>query len=327
MNWIGKNVLVTGAGGFIGSHLVERLVEIGAKTSAFVHYNAQGSAGWLDQSPQRTEFEIIAGDICDRDTLARAVKGKEVIFHLAALIGIPYSYEAPYSYVRTNVEGTLNLLRVCLEADVERVIHTSTSEVYGTSKSDFIREDHVLQAKSPYSASKIGADKLAEAFYFSYHLPVSIMRPFNTYGPRQTPRAIIPTIIQQALTKNEIRLGNLEPKRDFTLVTDTVDGFIRMAETGKTVGETIHIGSGKAISIGELATLILTLMNCEKAIVSDSERFRPEKSEVDYLCADIANAKKLIGWEPRHLLREGLMETINWMERNLGSYQQTAYRI
>ena len=257
MSLAGKRVLVTGAGGFIGSHLVERLVQIGARTRGLVRYNSAGSWGWIEELPVKSDVEVILGDIRDPDSLRRAVQSVDVISHLAALIAIPYSYHAPLAYVRTNVEGTLNLLQTSLDAGVRLVVHTSTSEVYGTARYVPIDEDHPLQGQSPYSASKIGADKMAEAFHSSFGLPVAIIRPFNTFGPRQSARAVIPTIITQALTQPAVRLGSLKATRDFNYVADMVEGFTLIAECPKAVGQVINIGSGQEVSISHLVTTIL----------------------------------------------------------------------
>jgi NAD dependent epimerase/dehydratase len=327
MEWSHQKVLVTGAGGFIGSHLSERLVEMGARTRALVHYNSNNSWGWLDQSPHKTDMEVIAGDIRDRDSLRKAVQGVDVIFHLAALIAIPYSYHSPVSYVRTNVEGTLNVLQMALEAGVQKVVHTSTSEVYGTARYVPIDEDHCLQGQSPYSATKIGADKLAEAYHLAFGLPVATIRPFNTYGPRQSTRAIIPTIITQAETKSIIRLGSLEPTRDFNFVKDTVRGFVTMAEHPEAVGKVINIGAGREISIGDLVNMILKLLGKDIPVISDDQRIRPPGSEVERLCAGNGKARSTVGWEPRYTLKQGLTETIEWMHQNLGFYRPGAYTI
>jgi NAD dependent epimerase/dehydratase len=327
MNWSGKRVLVTGAGGFIGSHLTERLVEEGATVRGMVHYNAQGSRGWLDDSKHRNEIEILAGDICDRDSVNHAVKGVNVVFHLAALIGIPYSYDAPGSYVRTNVEGTLNVLRCGLETGVERVVHTSTSEVYGTARREPIDEEHPLQGQSPYSASKIGADKLAESFHLSFELPLVTVRPFNTFGPRQSARAVIPTIITQCLTRKDIRLGNLDPTRDLNYVGNTVDGFLRAGSVDAAIGKTINIGSGQKISIGDLAKLIASMTGRTITIEHDDKRSRPIKSEVGCLLADNTLARKLLGWEPRVGLKEGLKFTIEWIGKNLERYRPNEFSV
>jgi dTDP-glucose 4,6-dehydratase len=318
-------VLVTGAGGFIGSHLTERLVENGADTRAFVHYNSLGRWGWLDYSPVKSEIEVIAGDIADRDRVKQAVQGVDIVFHLAALIGIPYSYHAPLSYIRTNIEGTLNVLQAALENNVERVVHTSTSEAYGTARYVPIDEGHPLQGQSPYSATKIGADRLAEAFHCSFGLQVVTLRPFNTYGPRQSDRAVIPTIITQCLEGNVVRLGNLSPTRDFTYVADTVEGFIRAAQSEKAIGHTINTGTGREISIGDLARKIAGLMDRAIEIQCEQERVRPEGGEVERLCASNALARKLLGWEPKHTLDEGLCLTIDWIEEHRDSYRAEEY--
>lgn len=325
MNWSGKRALVTGAGGFIGSHLTERLVEVGARTRALVHYNALGTWGWLDHSPLRNDIEVIAGDICDRDSLRQAMQGVEVVFHLAALIAIPYSYHAPASYVRTNVEGTLNVLQVARELVVERVVHTSTSEVYGTARYVPMDEAHPLQGQSPYSASKIGADKLAEAFHASFNLPVVTIRPFNTFGPRQSARAVIPTIISQCLTRETVRLGSLHPTRDLNYVANIVEGFLKAALIPAAVGRAINLGSGREISIGEVAEMIGRLAGRPVNIESDARRLRPDKSEVERLLADNTLARTLLGWQPTLSLEEGLERTIAWMQQNLERYRPDVY--
>ena len=327
MNWKGKKVLVTGAGGFIGSHLTERLVEMGADVRAFVHYNSLGAWGWLDESPVREDIEVVAGDVCDRDSVRQVMGDREVVFHLAALIGIPYSYHAPISYVRTNIEGTLNVLQCARELDVERVIHTSTSEAYGTARYVPINENHPLQGQSPYSATKIGADKLAEAFHLSFGLPVVTVRPFNAFGPRQSARAVIPTIITQCLTGDVIRLGNLHPTRDLTYVSDTVEGFILAASTSAAIGRTINIGSGREISIGDLAKLVVRLIGRPINIESEEKRVRPAKSEVARLVADNTLARELLGWEPTVSLEEGLKHTIEWIQQHLRRYRPDVYTI
>lgn len=327
MNWAGKKVLVTGAGGFIGSHLTEALVRLGAKTRALVLYDSLGAAGWLDESPVRNEIEIIAGDICDRDTVKQAAQGTEIVFHLASLIAIPYSYFAPESFVRTNVEGTLNVLRVAREAGVGLVVHTSTSEVYGTARYVPINEEHPLQAQSPYAASKIGADKVAEAFSLSFNLPVVTVRPFNTFGPRQSARAVIPTIISQCLNGSIVRLGSLEPTRDLNYVSNTVDGFLKSAATPAAVGQTINLGSGREISVGELAKLIAHLCGREVTIEADPQRIRPGKSEVERLLADNTLAGTLLNWKPGVTLEDGLTKTIEWMRQNAHRYRPDVYAI
>jgi len=325
MNWTSKKVLVTGAGGFIGSHLTERLVELGANTRAFVRYSSTGSWGWLDQSPLKNEFEVVLGDIRDQDTVANALKDVEVVFHLAALIAIPYSYHAPLSYVRTNVEGTLNVLQGAQRMGTAVVVHTSTSEVYGTARTVPIDENHPLQGQSPYSATKIGADKIAESFYLSFGLPVVTIRPFNTFGPRQSARAVIPTIVTQALNGAEVRLGSLEPTRDLNFVADTVEGFIKAAETPKAIGEVINLGTGREISIGDLASLILKLMNRDLPVSLESIRVRPENSEVDRLCADSRKGQSILGWTPKYSLEEGLTATIEWIRENSERYRTGIY--
>lgn len=323
--WAGRPVLVTGAGGFIGSHLVERLVGLGARVRAFVRYTSDGGWGWLDHSDVKGEIEVVLGDVQDAESVERAVGGNDVVFHLAALIAIPYSYSAPLSFVRTNVEGTLNVLQAARKAGVARVVHTSTSEVYGTAVRVPIAEDHPLQGQSPYSASKIGADKVAEAFFQSYRLPVATVRPFNTYGPRQSARAIVPTIVTQALASSEVRLGNLAPTRDLTFVGDTVDGFVRLADCPDAVGHVVNLGTGREISVGDLAELILRLVGREIPIVTEDERIRPAGSEVERLCADASRARALTGWEPSWALEDGLGKTISWIGENLDRYRVGAY--
>ena len=325
MNWKGKKVLVTGAGGFIGSHLAEKLVELGADVRGLVHYNALGTWGWLDHSDVRNEIDVIAGDIRDRDSVSLAVRGVDTIFHLAALIAIPYSYEAPLSYVRTNIEGTLNVLQAARNMDVASIVHTSTSEVFGTARYVPIDEKHPLQGQSPYAASKIGADKLAEAFHLSFQLPVVTVRPFNTFGPRQSARAVIPTIITQCLKDKSVALGNLEPTRDLNYVSDTVEGFLRAAATGKAVGQTVVLGSGQEIRIKDLVELIAGLIGRSVDIKSDPKRIRPQDSEVERLVADNRLAHKLLGWKPRTTLEDGLKKTIEWVEAHLERYRPGTY--
>ena len=327
MNWSGKRVLITGAGGFIGSHLTERLVEAGASTRAFVHYNALGTWGWLDQLPVREEVDVFAGDICDRDSVQKAMQAVDIVFHLAALIAIPYSYQAPVSYVHTNIEGTLNVLQAAREMDVESLIHTSTSEVYGTAQYVPIDEKHPLQGQSPYSASKISADKMVEAFCLSFNVPAVTIRPFNTFGPRQSARAVIPTIITQCLTGEMVHLGNLVPTRDLNYVANIVDGFVRAGATSGIVGKTINLGSGREISIGDLANLIAKLIGKPIHIEQDKERLRPDGSEVDRLLADGNLAQTLLGWSPRIGLEEGLQQTIEWVEQHMERYRKNVYII
>lgn len=325
MNWRGKRVLVTGAGGFIGSHLVERLIELGADLRCFVRYTSRGETRFLEVI--KDKVEIVAGDLRDSDAVEEAVRGREVVFHLGALVGIPYSYLHPREVVETNIIGSLNILLASRNQRVEKVIHTSTSEVYGTAKYVPIDEAHPLQGQSPYSASKIGADKIAESFYNSYDLLVAIARPFNAYGPRQSARAVIPTIITQALTSGEIKLGNTLPTRDFTYVSDTVEGFIKIATSSASVGEVINIGSGYEISIGDLVNKIVGLIGGDIQVVVDQARVRPEKSEVDRLWADNYKAKRLIGWEPKVSLEEGLERTIDWIKGSLDTYRPEEYSI
>jgi NAD dependent epimerase/dehydratase len=323
----GKKVLITGAGGFIGSHLTERLVTAGAQTRALVHYNAFGNWGWLDNSPLKQEVQVIAGDICDRDCVKEAIKDCEVVFHLAALIAIPYSYRAPGSYVRTNVEGTLNVLQACREVGVVRLVHTSTSEVYGTARYVPIDEKHPLQGQSPYSASKIGADKIAEAFHLSFNVPVVTVRPFNTFGPRQSARAVIPTIITQCLSGEIIRLGSLNPTRDLNYVSNTVDGYLSAACSPNAIGKTVNLGTGREISIGDLAKLISEILGCRVAIETENARMRPEKSEVERLLADNSLAKQVLGWTPKVNLEQGLSLTVDWIRRNMNNYRSGVYVI
>jgi NAD dependent epimerase/dehydratase len=327
VSWIAKKVLVTGAGGFIGSHLAESLVELGAEVRAFVHYNALGSWGWLDSSPLKNSMEVFAGDICDRDSVVTAVENCDVIFHLAALIAIPYSYHAPASYVRTNVEGTLNVLQAAREIGVERLVHTSTSEVYGTARSVPIAETHPLQGQSPYSASKIGADKMAEAFHLSFGVPVVTVRPFNTFGPRQSGRAVIPTIISQCLAGKTVKLGSLHPTRDLNFVTNTASGFIKAAEANQAVGKTYNLGSGREISIGSLAELIINLTGSKTSIEADENRIRPEGSEVERLLADASLANSELGWKPEVNLEEGLKRTIAWIQENKERFRPDVYTL
>lgn len=327
MNWENKKVLITGAGGFIGSHLTEKLVELGADVRAFIHYDALGSHGWLDSSHLKNKMEVLAGDICDRDSVLNAVKGRDIVFHLAALIAIPYSYHAPASYVRTNIEGTLNILQSARTHGTERVIHTSTSEVYGTARYAPIDESHPLQGQSPYSASKIGADKIAESFFLSFGTPVVTVRPFNTFGPRQSARAVIPTIITQLLAGNKVRLGNLNATRDLNYVTNTVDGFVAAAETPAALGKTMNLGSNREISIKDLAELIAGIMNKPLTIETESIRLRPDGSEVERLIAKNQLAFDVLGWRPKITLEKGLERTIAWMSKHLDRYRPEVYAL
>jgi dTDP-glucose 4,6-dehydratase len=327
MDWRGKVALVTGAGGFIGSHLTERLIESGARVRAFVHYNALGTHGWLDSSETASRAEVVAGDLTDRDSVRGAMHGVDVVFHLGALIAIPYSYRAPSSYVRTNIDGTLNVLESARELEVERVVHTSTSEVYGTARYVPIDENHPLQGQSPYAATKIGADKIVEAFHLSYGIPVVTIRPFNTFGPRQSARAVIPTIISQAFAGDVVRLGNVRPTRDLNFVANTIDGYLAAAVAPAAIGQTINLGSGREISIGDLAELIGSLMNRALRIESDEDRLRPDASEVERLCASNERALALLGWTPHVSLEDGLRRTIAWIEANMDRYRTGVYAV
>lgn len=312
-------VLITGAEGFIGSHLTESLVRAGYDVRAFVLYNSFNSWGWLDRcgADVKDKFEVFAGDIRDPNGVRTAMKGCDAVLHLAALIAIPYSYHSPDTYVDTNIKGTLNVVQAARDLDIARVIHTSTSEVYGTARFVPITEEHPLQGQSPYSASKIGADQIAMSFYASFATPVTILRPFNTYGPRQSARAVIPTIITQiADGSRKIKLGSIHPTRDFNYVTDTVAGFLAALESNQGIGEVINIGSNFEVSIGEVARIIAEVMDVRIEIITDEQRLRPEKSEVERLCASNVKANELLGWKPQFAgldgLRRGLIETVNW---------------
>lgn len=329
MDWKEKKVLVTGAGGFIGSHLVEKLVDLGAKVRAFVRYNSRNDWGLLEILPEHTrrQIEVITGNLRDSESVRTAVKDVQIVFHLGASIAIPYSYGNPRDAVETNIIGTLNVLNAVKEYEVEKMIQTSSSEVYGTAVYVPIDEKHPLQAQSPYAASKIAADKLAESFYLSYDLPVATIRPFNTYGPRQSARAVIPSIIIQLLSSDIVSLGSLFPTRDFLFVEDTVDGFIKMAESPLTVGEVVNVGTGSEISINDLAKKIMSIVGKEANIVSEDERIRPLASEVKRLVADNTKAKKLMGWEPKISLDEGLCRTIEWVSKSLNRYKVGIYNV
>ena len=322
-----KKILVTGAGGFIGSHLTERLVELGANVNAFLRYNSRNDWGLLEllTKEKLDKIEVVMGDLKDADAVRHAAKDIDIIFHLGSLIAIPYSYIHPRETIETNIIGTLNVLMAAKEHEVEKIIHTSTSEVYGTAKYVPIDEKHPLQGQSPYSASKIGADKIAESFCLSYHLPLAIIRPFNTYGPRQSSRAVIPTIITQALTKEKIFLGSLHPTRDYTYVKDVVEAFIKVAESPKSIGEVINIGSNFEVSIGTLAEKIISLIGKNVEIVSDSSRIRPPKSEVERLWCDNRKARELLGWSPITSLEEGLNKTVDWISDNIYLYKPELY--
>lgn len=327
MNWNGKRVLVTGAGGFIGSHLAERLVAEGARVRAFVRYTSTNQRGWLDGTPASEQMEIYAGDIRDSGNVMRAMEDCDVVLHLAALIAIPYSYVAPDSYVRTNIDGTLNVLEAARRLGTPRVVHTSTSEVYGTALRVPIDESHPLQGQSPYSATKIAADKLAESYYRSFELPVVTIRPFNTFGPRQSMRAVLPTIIAQALAGTEIRLGSLTPTRDLNFVSNTVDGFLLGASVEGIEGETINLGTGREISVGELAQQILKLVGRDLPIHSEEQRMRPERSEVNRLLADNTRALEKLGWAPRVEFEDGLQQTVDWVRENIDTSRAHVYTV
>jgi len=331
-----RKVLVTGAAGFIGSHLAEELVRRNFGVRAFVHYNSLGSQGWLDSAaPEiRDQLDVFAGDIRDPNGVRTAMKGCDAVLHLAALIAIPYSYHSPDTYVETNITGTLNVLQAARDLDVSHVVHTSTSDVYGTAQAVPITEEHRLQGQSPYSASKIGADQLALSFERSFGTPVTVVRPFNAYGARQSARAVIPTIITQiAAGSRNVKLGSIHPTRDFTYVGDTVEGFIAALGSKAGIGEVINIGSGFEISIGDTAKTIASLMGATIEIEQDAVRLRPERSEVDRLCASNAKAQKLLGWSPRlsgiEGFRDGLKQTVAWFTRaeNLSRYRENVYNL
>ena len=323
-----KNVLVTGAAGFIGSHLTERCVESGYKVKAFVRYNSKGNYGWLESSPYKNDIEFITGDIRDYDSVYNAVKGCDTVFHLAALIGIPYSYVSPMAYIKTNVEGTYNIVQSCREQGTENILVTSTSETYGTAQYVPIDEKHPLVGQSPYSASKIGADQMALSYYLSFNSPVKIVRPFNTYGPRQSARAVIPTIITQLLSgKTEIKLGHTTPTRDLTFVKDTANGFLAIAQNPAFNGTVTNIGMKDEISVGDLALMIAKLMNKNISILTDSQRVRPDKSEVERLFCDNTKIVSNTNWRPQHTLEEGLKQTIKFLESNLHLYNPDVYNV
>ncbi len=329
MDWTNRTVLVTGAGGFIGSHLTERLIDEGAQVRAFIRYTSRGDLGMLNLLPadKLAAVQVIGGDLRDVEAVRGAVKGVDTIFHLGALIAIPYSYVHPREVIEVNVLGTTNVLMAARDFAVRRMVHTSTSEVYGTAQYVPIDEQHPLQGQSPYSASKIGADKIVESFVRSVELPVATLRPFNTYGPRQSARAVIPTIITQALARDEIRLGSLTPQRDLTFVADTADGFMRMATHDAAVGQEVNIGADATISIGELVQKILRIVGRELPIVSEEQRMRPAGSEVLRLWADNRKAGALIGWRPRVSLDEGLARTVDWIRGNLSRYRPGVYEV
>jgi len=325
-----KKVLVTGADGFIGSHLVELLVEKGYDVKAFVYYNSFNTWGWLDTLPKEKldKIEVFCGDIRDPNGVREAMKGVDTVFHLAALIAIPFSYHSPDSYVDTNIKGTLNVLQAARDLKLERVLVTSTSEVYGTALYVPIDEDHPLQGQSPYSATKIGADQLALSFYRSFNLPVTLVRPFNTFGPRQSARAVIPTIITQLLAgKEEIKLGSLTPTRDFNYVKDTANGFLEIALSDKTIGEVVNIATQQEISIGDLANELIRQINPKAKIVCDEQRLRPEKSEVNRLLGKNEKILRLTNWKPQYTFEEGIKETIEFIKNNMDSYKPDIYNL
>ncbi|MGG7198258.1 NAD-dependent 4,6-dehydratase LegB [Clostridium butyricum] len=330
MNLKGKKVLVTGSEGFIGSHLTEQLVELGAEVTALVQYNSFNNWGWIDTFSYdiKKYINVVTGDIREYDGISKIIKGQDVVFHLAALIAIPYSYLSPMAYVRTNVEGTTNVLEACREYNIEKIVHTSTSETYGTALYVPIDEKHPLQGQSPYSASKIGADKIAESFQKSFEMPIATIRPFNTYGPRQSARAVIPTIISQILSgKTEIKLGSLTPTRDFNYVKDTAEAFIKIAESDKTIGEVINASTNNEISIGELVNKIIKLSGKNVNVICDNDRIRPENSEVNRLWGDNKKIRKLTEWEPRYSLNDGLSQTIQWIENNMKYFKTDIYNV
>jgi dTDP-glucose 4,6-dehydratase len=327
--WHDRQVLVTGAGGFIASHLIEALVKKGARVRAFVRYNSRNDPGLLALLPTELldNVEVIAGDLRDLPAVQAAIQDISHVFHLGALIAIPYSYIHPAEVVETNIIGTLNVLLAGRQSNLVRIVHTSTSEVYGTALRVPIDENHPLQGQSPYSASKIGADKLVESFYRSFDLPVVTLRPFNTYGPRQSARAVIPTIVTQALTQNVVLLGNLDARRDLTYVSDTVDGFLKVAEAPGVEGETFNLGTGSEVRIGDLAQEIIALVGRRIKIMVDSSRLRPEKSEVQRLLSDNTLARQRLGWQPSVSLQQGLQATITWISEHLDQYRSDKYQI
>lgn len=329
MNWRNKKVLVTGAGGFIGSHLTEHLEELGATVKAFVRYNSRNDWGLLELLPREKldEIEVIAGDLRDSDAIRQVVEDSEIVFHLGSIIAIPYSYIHPREVIETNVMGALNVLASARESGVEKVIHTSTSEVYGTARYVPIDEKHPLQGQSPYSASKIGADMIAESFYRSYEVPVATIRPFNAFGPGQSARAVIATIISQALTREKVYLGSLHPTRDYTYIDDVIEAFIKVAESPNSVGEVINIGSNFEISIGDIAKKVIAVMGKNVEIVTDPKRIRPEKSEVERLWCDNTKAGKLLGWQPKVSFDEGLKRTIAWISDNIDLYKPEIHNV
>ena len=330
MSWNGKKVLVTGAGGFMGSHLTERLVEVGAQATAFVRYNSRNDRGLLEllSTEKRNEIDVVSGDLRDSDAVRHATKSVQIIFHLGSLIAIPYSYIHPRETIETNIIGTLNIMNAAKDADVELIVHTSTSEVYGTARYVPMDEKHPLQGQSPYSASKIGADMIAESYYRAFDLPVATIRPFNFFGPRQSARAVIPTIITQTLSSSqEIVLGSLHPMRDYTYCEDVVEAFLKVGESPQTIGETINIGSNFEISIGDIVKKVLSITGTEKQISVDAGRIRPGKSEVERLWCDNTKAKHLLGWEPSVGFDDGLRKTVEWFSQNMNLYKADQYAV
>ena len=327
--WTGRKVVLTGAGGFIGSHLAARLVEEGASVRAFIHYNSRGDTGHLRLLPEhvREELEIVAGDVRDDHSVAKIVRGADTVFHLAALIGVPYSFVSPVDVIQTNVLGTLNVLNAARDAQVRRVVHTSSSEVYGTARYVPIDEGHPLQAQSPYAASKIAADKIAESFARSYELPVVTVRPFNAYGPRQSARAVIPAIVIQALRHDIVRMGTRDSRRDFTFVEDTCEGFLRVGAADGCVGEVVNVGSGSDVSMGDVADKVMSIIGRAIPVVHDSERIRPGDSEVMQLLCDNRKALQLTSWRPIVTIEEGLRRTIEWIDAHTDQYGSRAYAI
>ncbi len=323
-----KKILITGAGGFIGSHLTELCAARGYKVKAFVHYNANNHWGWLENSPSLKKIEVICGDVRDYDSVFNAMKGCDTVFHLAALIGIPYSYVSPLAYIKTNIEGTYNVVQSARELDLKNILVTSTSETYGTAQYVPIDEKHPAVGQSPYAASKIAADQIALSYFRSFGLPVKVIRPFNTYGPRQSARAVIPTVITQILSKKKrIRLGNISPTRDLTYVEDTVQGFLEIARCPRTSGEVVNIGMNIEISIGELALMIARLMNKRIDIIQDSHRVRGSKTEVERLRCDHTKLLELTGWKPCHTIESGLLKTIRWIKDHLTEYKADLYNV
>jgi len=323
-----KKILVTGAAGFIGSHLTELLVGCGYEVSAFVHYNSKNSWGWLDSSKIKNQLKIYSGDIRDYDSVFEAMNGVDTVFHLAALIGIPYSYISPLAYIKTNVEGTYNVLQAAKALKLDNILVTSTSETYGTAQYVPIDELHPLVGQSPYSATKIAADQIALSYYRSFNLPVKVVRPFNTYGPRQSARAFIPTVISQVLSgMEEIKLGNLTPTRDLTFVKDTVNGFLEIAKSNLTIGEVTNIGMQDEITMGDLVKLISKIVGNKISIKTDEERIRPQKSEVERLFCDNSKITKTTNWKPNYNLELGIEETVNWMKKNINLYKPEIYNV